>query len=191
MAFEGLKARIRRQAAECRDGGYLRELVDEAVALLDVNTPQASGRMLRNLRVKTELVESQTGFHMGLGPRERTGYAGRDAPGSTIEHFLADFPQYRGGPWNGRGAWWGLSNAGKAELERQRELGNYGGLDGGAGAGKSAYFYAQEGTFDGWHESAMRAGIIPTGFVAATLEDWRRYALPKVLRRFQMRFQAK
>lgn len=178
---DALRDRINAQWREMRNGDYLRDMVADAKVLLEQNAPEATGTLKRNLTTETPIREDEQGLHAGLGDRSAIGYENIGAPRGTIAAFLRDNPEFRtrseqrtGGPER---AWWDLPGPAKEMLQLERESGMYGGSEQGVGSEKSAYFFPQEGSLDGWGASAAKADIIPMHFVRKAMDEWRATAV--------------
>lgn len=194
MAHERLRRRINAQLKEMRNGDYIHAMVEDARTIIAYNTPSLTGTMRRNLTERTPIRETKDGFRAGLGPRDSVGWENRGAPRGTIRAFLRDFPQFRK-KGRGKGDWFHPSEAwkelgpeGQRVLQEQRMAGNYGGLNQGVGAGKSAYFFPQEGSFPDWKASGMKASLSGSYFVKRSLDEWRELVLPAIIRQFKSRF---
>jgi len=170
---------------EMRNGDYIREMVRDAQAIIQVTAPSDSGQMIRNLTTATPIQEGARGFTAGLGPRSKLGDENVPAPRGVIAQFLNDFPKFRKRPQFRTGgkerAWWDLPRAGKEKLEAMRKAGYYGGSQQGIATGKSPWFFPQEGTLDGWGASAANAGITPTAFLRESMNIWARESIGRVL----------
>lgn len=194
---ERLRSRLNAQRAEMRNGDYIRHMIDDARTIILENSPTLTGTLRRNITERTPIRENKDGFVGGLGPRSSVGYEDRGAPRGTIRAFLRDFPQFRKkdrgkGDWfHPSEAWKELGPEGQRVLQEQREAGNYGGLNQGVAAGKSAYFFPQEGSFPDWSASGKKANIFPQGFVKRSLDEWRELVLPAIIRQFKVRFGSK
>ena len=169
------------------------------------NAPRDTGLMIKNLtwqgRPKREGAFT---WSQVVGSWRRIGSSEDDAPRGTISAFLEAHPEYKMGhetkeerrdrrgqskerkaagiksvfnPWmvdRSRYAWWLLSLEARRVLQEERLAGKFGG-ESGVGAGRSPYFYVQEGSdlFPGSRESADKAGIKPKMFYTLSLEQWR------------------
>lgn len=180
---DALRERINMQWREMRNGDYLRDLVSDAKNIIREQTPAKTATMVRNLTTATPVREGSQGLSAGLGDRKLVGYESLGAPRGTIKAFLRDYPEFRTRARVPEDkAWSYLSAEGKAVLQLEREGGKYGGSDQGVGVGKSAYFFQQEGSLDGWAGSAAKANITPTHFMSRAMSEWWNTSVPRVLK---------
>ena len=182
MPHTRLKARLQAQINRLQDTAGPDRAIIVLRSRIAERIPARTGTMAANVLKVSGPRVSPGSIEYGLGDLDRIGNPNR-APRGTIAKFLQDFPRYRnvGRIIESRFAWWLLSAEAKERLQLERQAGKYGGGYLGVGLGKSAYFYAQEGTDPAWAESASAAGIEPQHFVRDAFEIWKESDLPKLV----------
>lgn len=182
MYHQRLFTRLERQRRTLRSAKFIEDLGSTLKVNLQENAPTQTGTLIRNLGTTSGVRETAEGLRLGYGQRSAIGPDDQGAPRGTIKAFLRDFPEFKR-KWSrvktANRAWWALPQAGKEELQRQRQAGRYGG-ESGVGAKKSPYLYPQSGAFPGWQRAAAKASISSRDFIETALADWREY-VPSVI----------
>ena len=208
MAFEGMRVKLQSDLENLQSPVHVRALADILAFVLYQNAPVDTGLLQKNLTwTGRPRHDAENTWSAVVGSWGRIGSPEDKAPSGTIAAFLEAHPEYKMGnetkderrerrlraserkeagigsvfnTWmvdRSRYAWWLLSLEARRVLQQERLAGKFGG-ESGVGAGRSPYFYVQEGSdlFPGSRDSAEKAGIKPKMFYALSLEQWREKA---------------